>query len=86
MLYHSKVLFFLCSSKWNTNEFFQGAYSFRSVDGDKVIGDICGHLSDPIVVADEERRNVGLLCTCTEVIKLVMVILVIHFLIKFLLF
>lgn len=52
---------FSFSSKWNTNEFFQGAYSFRSVNGDKVIGDICGHLCEPIVVPDKDKRNVSLL-------------------------
>ncbi|ODN03764.1 Spermine oxidase [Orchesella cincta] len=37
-------------STWNTNEYFQGAYSFRSTDGDAISGDICSALSDPITI------------------------------------
>jgi len=47
-----------CRSKWNNDEFFRGAYSYRSVEGDKVTGDICSILSEPVMKSDSKGNDV----------------------------
>ncbi|CAL8125884.1 unnamed protein product [Orchesella dallaii] len=44
-------------STWNTNEYFQGAYSFRSTEGDVITGDICSALCDPVTTNNLHETN-----------------------------
>jgi len=44
-------------SNWNTNPYFRGAYSYRSVQGDRIPGDISSILTEPVCKVQEAKKK-----------------------------